>query len=65
MRSHFYSSEILLTNKVAPPINIPIPKTKMPLYIAKVLPNDKKTENKLRSVFFTFKTPFSKLYHMN
>ena len=59
MRQLFYSSEILLVNKVAPPINIPIPKIKKLLKIAKRLPKDKKIENKLRSVFFKFKTPFS------
>lgn len=58
MRHHFYSSEILLINKVAPQINIPIPKIKKPLNIAKIPPQDRKTEYKLRSVFFTFKTPF-------
>lgn len=30
MRQLFYSSEILLVNKVAPPINIPMPKIKNP-----------------------------------
>ena len=64
MRQLFYSSEILLVNKVAPPINIPMPKIKKPLKIAKRLPKDKKIENKLRSVFFgTSKLLFSKLYH--
>ena len=58
MRQLFYSSEILLVNKVTPPINIPMPKIKKPLKIAKRLPKDKKMENKLRSVFFNFKTPF-------
>ena len=58
MWHHFYSSEILLVNNVAPPINIPIPKIKKPLNIAKRLPKDKKIENKLRSVFFICDTPF-------
>ena len=57
MRHHFYSSEMLLVNKAAPPINIPIPKTNKPLNIAKILPKDKNIENKLRSVFFTFTPP--------
>nr|ADY16751.1 hypothetical protein [Staphylococcus simulans bv. staphylolyticus] len=63
MRQLFYSSEILLVNKVAPPINIPMPKIKKPLKIAKRLPKDKKIENKLGSVFLTSKLLFSKLYH--
>ena len=58
MRHHFYSSEILLVSRAAPPINIPIPKINKPLNIAKILPKDKKIENKLRSVFFTFNPPF-------
>ena len=58
MRQLFYSSEILLVNKVAPPINIPMPKIKKPLKIAKRLPKDKKIENKLRSVFFQLQNSF-------
>ena len=64
MRQLFYSSEILLVNKVAPPINIPIPIINKPLNIAKILPKDKKIENKLRSAFFNFKLLFSKNYLM-